>query len=159
MLVGMHFCIIYIAMQPWSSWRPLKFELPKFKVIQMKNRPFLNEKFGNHILQDKVQIIIPMSYYIILSEYFLTPTPTPTPTSLVIKKKKEKKDCLFFKLLFIFSKLYIPARELWGHNLKIVSCSPTQLELDLTYGSEDMWCSYKGNFRNISYLGHYSHEL
>ena len=137
----------------FESWRPLKFEHPKFKVIQMKNRPFFNEKLGIIFFRTKYKSSFQCPIILFYQNIFLV----PLPHHLL---KKKKKDCLFFKLLFIFSKLYICLLE---------SCGATTWKLWAALSNTirawfNTWFKIcdaviKGNFRNIFDLGNYSHEL
>ena len=111
-------------------WELETFEIwtPEVQSNSNEEPPFLQWEIGNHILQDKVQIIIPMSYHIILSEYFLS----PTTTSLVKKKKIVyfSNFCLsFLSYIYACSRVVGPQPE----NCELLS--PTQLELGLTHGS------------------------
>ena len=134
-------------------WELETFEIwtPEVQSNSNEEPPFLQWEIGNHILQDKVQIIIPMSYHIILSEYFLS----PTTTSLVKKKKIVyfSNFCLsFLSYICLLESCGVTTWKLWA------ALSNT---IRAWFNTWFKICDavIKGNFRNIFDLGNYSHEL
>ena len=130
----MHYCIIYIAMQPWCRcflrvgdlWN---LNTRRCKVIQMKNRPFFNEKLGIIFFRTKYKSSFQCPIILFYQNIFLVPLPHH-----LLKKKKKIVYFSNFCLSFL-SYIYACSRVVGPQPENCELLSPTQLELGLTHGS------------------------